>query len=117
MSFRHNNLFLSRLLEVSRNLLAPHDTTVLYPDKPFSTRPTKEYLAEMIGAQRTTVTGIAGVLHEHELISYSRGRVHILNRQGLIAVACECYPVTRGIATKTIGTDAVFSTFAGAIPT
>jgi hypothetical protein len=49
----------------------------------------------MIGAQRTTVTGISGVLQEYELISYGRGRVHILNRQGLIAVACECYPVTR----------------------
>jgi CRP-like cAMP-binding protein len=78
---------------------------------------TQEYLAEMIGAQRTTVTGIAGILQKHGLISYSRGRVHILSRQGLIAAACECYPVTRGIVSKTLGTDAVFSKFVDAIPT
>jgi CRP-like cAMP-binding protein len=78
---------------------------------------TQEYLAEMIGAQRTTVSGIAGILQKHGLISYSCGRVHILSRQGLIGVACKCYPVTRGIAMKTLDTDAVLSTFAGAIPT
>jgi len=51
---------------------------------------TQEYLAEMIGTQRTTVTGIAGILQKRGLISYSRGRVHIISRQGLMAAACEC---------------------------
>jgi CRP-like cAMP-binding protein len=75
---------------------------------------TQEYLAEMIGAQRTTVTVIAGILQKHGLIRYSRGRVHIISRQGLIVAACECYPVTRDITTRTPDTDTVFSNFGGA---
>jgi CRP-like cAMP-binding protein len=56
---------------------------------------TQEYLAEMIGTQRTTVTVIAGSLQRNGLIRYSRGHVAILDREGLIAAACECYRITR----------------------
>jgi CRP-like cAMP-binding protein len=56
---------------------------------------TQEYLAEMIGAQRTTVTVIAGDLQKKGLIRYSRGRVTILDREGLIASVCRCYQITR----------------------
>jgi CRP-like cAMP-binding protein len=56
---------------------------------------TQEYLAEMIGAQRTTVTAIAGNLQNNGLIRYSRGRVTILDRENLIGAACECYRITR----------------------
>lgn len=57
---------------------------------------TQEYLAEMIGAQRTTVTGIAGNLQRKGLMSYSRGHVTIIDREKLIETACECYRITRG---------------------
>jgi CRP-like cAMP-binding protein len=56
---------------------------------------TQEYLAEMIGAQRTTVTGIAGRLQQKGSIRYSRGHVTILDRTSLITAACECYRITR----------------------
>ncbi len=57
---------------------------------------TQEYLAEMIGAQRTTVTAIAGNLQKKGLIRYSRGRVTILDRENLIGATCECYRITKG---------------------
>lgn len=52
---------------------------------------TQEYLAEMLGVQRTTVSGVARHLQERGLIAYSRGRVVILDRNGLEACACDCY--------------------------
>lgn len=56
---------------------------------------TQEYLAEMLGVQRTTVSGVARQLQERGLISYSRGRVVILDRHGLEASACDCYAAVR----------------------
>lgn len=52
---------------------------------------TQEYLAEMLGVQRTTVSGVARVLQERGLIAYSRGRMVILDRVRLEHCACECY--------------------------
>jgi CRP-like cAMP-binding protein len=52
---------------------------------------TQEYLAEMLGVQRTTVSGVARVLQERGMISYSRGRMVILDRAGIEQCACECY--------------------------
>lgn len=52
---------------------------------------TQEYLAEMLGVQRTTVSGVARLLQERGLISYSRGRVVILDRAAIEQSACECY--------------------------
>ena len=52
---------------------------------------TQEYLAEMLGVQRTTVSGVARVLQERGLISYSRGRMVILDRAAIEHCACECY--------------------------
>jgi CRP-like cAMP-binding protein len=56
---------------------------------------TQEFLAEMLGAQRTTVTMIAGMLQESGLIEYRRGRVRIVNRKMLEEAACDCYQVTK----------------------
>jgi len=56
---------------------------------------TQEYLSQMIAAQRTTVTLIAGGLQQRGLISYSRGVIHILDRPGLEAATCVCYPVVK----------------------
>jgi CRP-like cAMP-binding protein len=56
---------------------------------------THEFLAQMLGAPRTTVTLAAGLLHEAGLIDYSRGHVTIKNRSGLEEAACECYRVVR----------------------
>jgi CRP-like cAMP-binding protein len=56
---------------------------------------TQEFLADMLGVQRTTVTVVARALQASGLIRYSRGVVDILDRDGLEAIACECYGAVR----------------------
>lgn len=56
---------------------------------------TQEFLADMLGVQRTTVTVVARTLQAAGLIRYSRGVVDILDRQGLEAITCECYATVR----------------------
>lgn len=58
---------------------------------------TQEFLADMLGVQRTTVTAVAGALQAKGLIRYRRGIVDILDRQGLEAMTCECYGAVRDI--------------------
>src|SRR3984885_1063535 len=54
---------------------------------------TQEFLAQMLGTQRSTVTVAAGVMQRDGLIGYSRGKIHILQRAKLEASACECYRI------------------------
>ena len=54
---------------------------------------TQEFLAQMLGVQRSTVTVAAGDLQRAGLIGYSRGKIHILDREKLTATACECYRI------------------------
>lgn len=56
---------------------------------------THEFLGQMLGSRRATVTLSAGVLQRAGLIKYHRGHLEIVNRQGLELVACECYEVIR----------------------
>jgi len=56
---------------------------------------TQEFLAMMLGVQRTGVTAAAGALQRAGLIRYSRGNVTIIDRRGLIRRSCECYAVSK----------------------
>jgi CRP-like cAMP-binding protein len=56
---------------------------------------THDFLAQMLGVRRPTVTLAAGMLQKGGLIRYSRGVVTILDRAGLEEVACECHRVSR----------------------
>jgi CRP-like cAMP-binding protein len=56
---------------------------------------TQEYLAQMLGIRRTTVTLLAQSMQVRGLISYRRGRILILDREGLEECACECYDIAR----------------------
>jgi hypothetical protein len=56
---------------------------------------THDFLGQMLGAPRTTVTLAAGLLHRAELIDYSRGVVTVRNRKGLEEITCECYHTVR----------------------
>jgi CRP-like cAMP-binding protein len=54
-----------------------------------------QFLAEMLGVSRVSVTSTAGVLQDDGMIRYRRGVVRIINREALEAVACECYALVR----------------------
>jgi CRP-like cAMP-binding protein len=56
---------------------------------------TQEYLAEMLGVRRSTVTAIACAFQATGLIRYRRGTITVLDRRGLQAAACECYWLVR----------------------
>jgi CRP-like cAMP-binding protein len=56
---------------------------------------TQEFLAMMLGVQRTGVTAAAGALQRAGLIRYKRGNVTIVDRRGLIKRSCECYGVSK----------------------
>lgn len=64
---------------------------------------THEFLAEMLGVRRQTVTVIAGTLQAAGLIRYRRGIVRILDREGLEAASCECYGVLRDLYGRIVG--------------
>ncbi len=52
---------------------------------------THEMLGDMLGVRRSGVTIAAGALQQRNLISYSRGEIRVVDRQGLEAAACSCY--------------------------
>lgn len=52
---------------------------------------TQEFLALMLGVRRATVSVNARILQRAGLIHYSRGRMRIVDPDGLRAAACECY--------------------------
>jgi CRP-like cAMP-binding protein len=64
---------------------------------------THEFLGQMLGSRRATVTLSMGVLQAAGLIRYHRGRVTILDRQELEAVSCECYAVIQAAFERIMG--------------
>jgi CRP-like cAMP-binding protein len=63
---------------------------------------TQEFLAELLGIQRPSVTIVARKLQDAGLIRYSRGLIAIIDRQGLEGAACECYEMVRKAMNQTI---------------
>jgi CRP-like cAMP-binding protein len=56
---------------------------------------THDFLATMLGTDRSTVSLAAGGLQRKKLIEYTRGAVKIVNRKKLENAACECYGIIR----------------------
>ena len=53
----------------------------------------QEFMADMLGSSRSTVSEVAGHLKEKDLISYSRGEMELLDLPGLRKASCECYGI------------------------
>lgn len=56
---------------------------------------TQEFIAEMIGIRRSSVTVAAGTLQQAGMIQYTRGRITILDRDNMQTACCECYQVIK----------------------
>ena len=64
---------------------------------------TQEYLAQMLGVRRTSVTVVAHTLQAAGLIKYARGKIQILDTEGLQDSACECYATVKSQYGKLVG--------------
>ena len=82
---------------LSRWLLMSHDRvgTDTFPI-------THEFLGQMLGSRRATVTLSAGLLQSAGLIRYHRGRVTIVDREGLESVSCECYGIIKAALDRVV---------------
>jgi CRP-like cAMP-binding protein len=69
-------------------------------DLPF----TQEYLGEMLGVRRTSVTGVARSLQETGIIKYARGKIQIIDADALRDSACECYETVKMHYERMLGT-------------
>jgi hypothetical protein len=55
----------------------------------------QEFIAQMLGARRTTISLIAGRFKKAGLINYMRGKITIEDRAALEQISCECYATVR----------------------
>ena len=56
---------------------------------------TQEYIAEMLGVRRTSVSVVAHTLQKAGMIKYARGHIKLLDIPGLQETACECYQTVK----------------------
>jgi len=64
---------------------------------------TQEFLAQMLGVQRSSVTLVARRLQEAGLIRYRRGHINVTDVEGLHDSCCECYSAINAHFSKLIG--------------
>jgi CRP-like cAMP-binding protein len=83
---------LSRWLLRCRGLLGSDDIPL-----------TQEFLAEMLGARRTSVTLVASALKQAGFIQYRRGHIRVIDLEGLRDSACECYETNKAQGKRLIG--------------
>src|SRR6195952_5513723 len=56
---------------------------------------TQEFIAEMLGVRRTSVTLAAHTLQQAGMIKYNRGKIQIIDLEGLQSGTCECYQAVK----------------------
>jgi Mn-dependent DtxR family transcriptional regulator len=64
---------------------------------------TQEFIAEMLGTRRATVSVAAHALQTEGLIEYARGNIRILDQRGLEEFSCECYKVVKEESGRLLG--------------
>ena len=64
---------------------------------------TQEFLAQMLGSRRSTVTVAAGDLQRRGMIDYKRGKILISDRAKLQDVSCECYSIVKSAYERVLG--------------
>jgi hypothetical protein len=74
---------------------------------------TQEFLAQMMGVRRASVSEAAATLQEAGLLRYSRGTMTIVNRPGLEEMTCECYWVVTREWDRLLGADFLASSKRG----
>jgi len=84
--FHRTEMRLARWLLVTRDRLRSESFVL-----------THQFLALMVGVRRPGVTTAAGSLARRGLISYSRGRIRILDSRGLQDASCECYEAVKAM--------------------
>ncbi len=65
---------------------------------------TQELLSQMLGVRRASVSVVAATVQKAGLIRYNRGRITIVDREGLEAGSCECYRVVKQEFDRLLGT-------------
>jgi CRP-like cAMP-binding protein len=83
---------LARWLLRSRDLLGGDNLTF-----------TQEFLSQMLGVRRSSVSIVATALQKQGLIRYRRGHIHILDLNGLQAASCECYATVKAFSKRLLG--------------
>jgi CRP-like cAMP-binding protein len=64
---------------------------------------TQEFVAQMLGVRRTSVSIVANILQQAGLIKYRRGHIRLLNLEGPRESACECYQSVKSVSDRLIG--------------
>ena len=64
---------------------------------------TQEFIAQMLGVRRTSVSIVANTLQQADLIRYKRGNIRVLDLEGLQESACECYWTVKSLSDRLIG--------------
>jgi len=68
---------------------------------------TQELISGMLGVRREGITAAAGNLQREGLISYRRGHISVLDREGLEKHSCECYQVVKKELHRLLGDTAI----------
>src|SRR3954470_619428 len=64
---------------------------------------TQEFISEMMGVRRTSVSVVANTLQQAGFLRYSRGHIRILNLEGLQETTCECYQTVKTHSERLLG--------------
>ncbi len=83
---------LSRWLLRCRDLIGSDDIAL-----------TQEFVAQMLGVRRTSVSIVANTLQQAGLVKYKRGHIRVLDLEGLRDSACECYGTVKALSDQLIG--------------